>query len=428
MIDFLVCDEIDRIIELGQFQEIQKIFKFMFKEALVKSQKDENFEKFENLRETVEFNGKVIEVYKDDEIEEKKRLTNEEIRQAKFIQAKRRTILVSATLTKVSGTSRMIQNKKFKKYLKKNMKKNSTTNEQIHPKIMDIIKKIKFSNKLKIIDHSKETKGFLPEGLKIYHVECTTEQRMYYLDYLLTDFVNKGLVIIFVNSINASKKIKNILKQLGHSCVDIHSHMRQSQRIKKLESFLTQKRRILISTDVASRGIDVKNVQAVFHYHTPRDLDTFVHRSGRTARINTEGKSIVITDAHDGKRFQKYKRDLGEIHKLDFKPSDVFRNEVLVDKALEIERQEHLLQRREKDRNWERSMAKEVGLDFEADMRDTPKESSIKKQKRELKQMKRYYKQIRKKNEEEHSRQFSSFLSPMDIQQISQNLKKLKKS
>lgn len=45
----------------------------------------------------------------------------------------------------------------------------------------------------------------------------------------------------------------------------------------------------MITTDVASRGIDIKNIESVIHYHTPPDLDTFIHRSGRTARIGEEG-------------------------------------------------------------------------------------------------------------------------------------------
>ena len=73
------------------------------------------------------------------------------------------------------------------------------------------------------------------------------------------------------------------------------------------------KKRILISTDVSSRGIDVKDINYVIHYHTPRDLDTFVHRSGRTARAGREGKAILITDAHDHKRLMRYKKDLGGI-------------------------------------------------------------------------------------------------------------------
>lgn len=56
-----------------------------------------------------------------------------------------------------------------------------------------------------------------------------------------------------------------------------------------MESFSKNKQNILITTDVASRGIDITGINTVIHYHTPPDLDTFIHRSGRTARIGTEG-------------------------------------------------------------------------------------------------------------------------------------------
>jgi len=87
-----------------------------------------------------------------------------------------------------------------------------------------------------------------------------------------------------------------------------------------MEKFLNKKR-ILISTDVSSRGIDVKNVYCVIHYHTPWDIDTFVHRSGRTARAGYSGKTILITDSHDHKRFVKYSKEIGGSMMIDCLPS-----------------------------------------------------------------------------------------------------------
>ena len=81
----------------------------------------------------------------------------------------------------------------------------------------------------------------------------------------------------------------------------------------------------MISTDVSSRGIDIKNIKTVIHYHTPRDLDTFLHRSGRTARNKEEGLSIAVTDPSDHKRLAKYLKDLGNIDLLEFVPSEVFK-------------------------------------------------------------------------------------------------------
>lgn len=101
--------------------------------------------------------------------------------------------------------------------------------------------------------------------------------------------------------------------------------------MKKIESFSEGKKHILVTTDVASRGIDINNIDSVIHYHTPPDLDTFLHRSGRTARIGKEGKSIVITDAHDSKRIIKYQKELGQVTTWDLLPSELFKKKELID-------------------------------------------------------------------------------------------------
>jgi superfamily II DNA/RNA helicase len=66
-----------------------------------------------------------------------------------------------------------------------------------------------------------------------------------------------------------------------------------------------------VSTDVTSRGIDIPNVGVVIHVQSPKDIDSFLHRCGRTARIGNQGKSIIIADADDNRRMLKYSSDLG---------------------------------------------------------------------------------------------------------------------
>ncbi|RHY33580.1 hypothetical protein DYB34_013393 [Aphanomyces astaci] len=72
----------------------------------------------------------------------------------------------------------------------------------------------------------------------------------------------------------------------------LHAEMQQKQRLKKLDQFRAHEKGILIATDVAARGLDIPSVDYVVHYHIPRSAETFVHRSGRTARASKHGLSI----------------------------------------------------------------------------------------------------------------------------------------
>lgn len=80
--------------------------------------------------------------------------------------------------------------------------------------------------------------------------------------------------------------------------------------MKKIDQFRERKVYVMICTDLASRGIDIPEVDLVVHYHLPKDIDTFIHRCGRTARLGREGKCILIADGEDLGRFKKYKADL----------------------------------------------------------------------------------------------------------------------
>lgn len=439
MINFLILDEIDRIIDLGQFKEIKEIFNFFQKTALLKSVNEKDLVEKNKIRETIEFNGQKIEVYDQNEKDfDHDELTKEEINKAKFYQTKRKTILISATLTKLSGTSRMVKNKKFKKMLKKRLKikkkQQKTQNknkihEEMDPKLLEIVQKVKMNNKLKIVDLTKEKEGFLPKELKIIKISCPTDQKVNYLDYILTEIATKELVLIFVNSINACKKLKSILSELSHNCTNIHSHMRQAQRIQRLEQFQNFSKRILISTDLASRGLDIKKLDYVIHYHTPKDLDTFVHRSGRTARCGAKGSSFVVTDPHDHARFVKYQKDLGNVERMDILPSEAFNREELVQRACEIEREQFSISRKEKEKSWIKKVSRDVGLDYE-DFQDegvSLKEKEIRNRKKELKSLRGNFKDMKRIRKINLSKKYSSFISPVDIAAINENMKRFKR-
>ncbi len=132
----------------------------------------------------------------------------------------------------------------------------------------------------------------LPPGLSLRRMLCLSkdrDERLYWVLSLVT-----GRAIVFVNSIRAVAEVTNILTALGLSVEPVHAKMQQRQRLTHLDRFRAAPSGILVATDVAARGLDVPEVAAVIHYHVPRQADTFVHRSGRTARAGKSGLAVAL--------------------------------------------------------------------------------------------------------------------------------------
>ena len=349
---YLVIDEVDRLIELGQFKELKQILTFvdhdytktkngnlaMFNkskdlkkdtdgdeestglkhltdEELIKQIEDQ-IENQDN-NEFVEINGQQIRINDEFTLEKKNKLSQEEMREIQQAKIFRKTYLFSATLTQISWTSRMLNNKKLlssMKSMKNNDKFKNLTDTKEYPKIFDIMRKIRTNYKLEIINCTKSEEEVFPENMEILKVKCVAQEKMIHLYYYL-EKENCLKNIVFCNSVRSSRQVLNILSYCGVKVLGLHSHMQQRQRIKKVEKFQASNEKIvLVTTDVASRGLHVDNVGVVIHFHTPRDYDTFVHRSGRTARMGNAGKVILLEDAHDRKRFAKFQKDV--VHKM----------------------------------------------------------------------------------------------------------------
>lgn len=123
-------------------------------------------------------------------------------------------------------------------------------------------------------------------------IECGAMEKDLYLYYFA--LLYPGRTIVFVNSIDAVKRLQPFLRELGLQATGIHSNMVQKQRLRALEKFRASDDAILIATDVAARGLDIPLIQHVVHYNLPRTADMYVHRSGRTARAGSEGVSVII--------------------------------------------------------------------------------------------------------------------------------------
>lgn len=425
-IKYLVLDEIDRIIELGQFKELKKVFDFIFKFALTSTAKDEGLPKnIQKHDEFVEFEGQKVRVIDEYEFTDDPKLSAEEISRIQKRMKNRRCFLVSATLTHISNTSRMMTNKRFSEKIKK-LKAKNKTDEKINPKLIDAMSKLILNHPMKILDQTSDDQ-LMPKKLRIQKVKCNTDEKIHFLYHFLK--TAEGLTIVFVNSIQAAWKINSILKSLNINSVSINSKMRQGHRIQRLEDFQKSKKTVLVVTDVASRGIDVADVRLVIHYHMPKDFDTFVHRCGRTARADAEGLSLIISDADDHKRFNHYIKDLGaaNLEHIVVSPSELYKTHDLVEQAVKLERESYNLDKKTKANNWIKQAAQEIGFDEfdELDECEEDKEA-INYKKKELKKSKKVHMNELKNYNLSASKKFSTFLSPLDVASINDGLKRVK--
>ena len=110
------------------------------------------------------------------------------------------------------------------------------------------------------------------------------------LEKLLYEY--RGSVLIFTRTKFGAKKITVSVRALGHTAAELHSNRSLNQRREALDGFRNGKYRILVATDIAARGIDVKGIELVLNYDLPTNAEDYVHRIGRTARAGATGHAI----------------------------------------------------------------------------------------------------------------------------------------
>jgi len=119
---------------------------------------------------------------------------------------------------------------------------------------------------------------------------ASPEVKMQLLEKVLND--NRGSVLIFSRTKHGAKKIALAIRQMGHTASEIHSNRTLAQRKMALAGFKSGVYRVLVATDIASRGIDVTGISLVINFDLPDQLDDYVHRIGRTGRAGQTGKAI----------------------------------------------------------------------------------------------------------------------------------------
>jgi ATP-dependent RNA helicase RhlE len=117
---------------------------------------------------------------------------------------------------------------------------------------------------------------------------------------LLNELLNEhaGTVLVFSRTKHGATKLAKKVQDLGHTAAEIHSNRSLGQRRQALDGFKSGKYRVLVATDVASRGIDVPDISVVINYDLPDAAEDYVHRIGRTGRASSHGLAISFA-THD---------------------------------------------------------------------------------------------------------------------------------
>jgi ATP-dependent RNA helicase DDX24/MAK5 len=321
-IKFLVVDEADRLLSEGHFKEVEEIL-----DALDRT------------------------VIEEDEDQDSAMSTS---------QSQRQTLVFSATFHK--GLQQKLATKqRHGKRLDSNLLNNQQSMEYLLRKLSFRDEKPTFID----VNPTSQMATELSESI----VECSAMKKDLYLYSVLTQHSGKK-TLVFTNSIAAVKRITAFLQALKLPAVGLHSTMPQKARLRSLEKFTNQSM-VLIATDVAARGLDIKGIEQVIHYHVPRTADMYVHRSGRTARAEDSGTSVLLCSPDE---VAGVRRLILEVHKTDEPPEIVQLDGRLVHQLTPrvtlAQKITDAMQAKEKTASkdgWLRTAAEELGVDYDSD-------------------------------------------------------------
>ncbi len=155
------------------------------------------------------------------------------------------------------------------------------------------------------------------EGVDHKAYLCYDKQKEKLLNYVIAERKQYDSILIFTST---KRKVSDIVKSLnksGFRAKGISSDLEQIMREEVLTAFKSKRIRILVATDVMSRGIDVKEINLIINYDVPNDAEDYVHRVGRTARRNADGEALTLVNPGDMNKFKRIEQLIqSEIPKL----------------------------------------------------------------------------------------------------------------
>eukprot|EP00298_Acanthocystis_sp_HF-20_P000112 c10135_g1_i1.p1 GENE.c10135_g1_i1~~c10135_g1_i1.p1 ORF type:complete len:246 (-),score=102.13 c10135_g1_i1:14-751(-) len=178
-----------------------------------------------------------------------------------------------------------------------------------------------------------------PKTLKQNYIFFPASDKDCYLTHILNLYAEKTS-LVFVDTCAGAMRLAILLKTIGFSCTSLHANMTQEKRFHSLEKFKSRKCQVLVATDVASRGLDIPNVDLVINYDVPFTPKDYIHRVGRSARAGKNGQAITFLSQFDIEAFQKIEEATGQ--KQEAFPVDEADVKVLLGRVMEAERSTNL--------------------------------------------------------------------------------------
>ena len=249
-----------------------------------------------------------------------------------YLPDDRITLFFSATI--------MQTKEELKKYIGKNNQEeiyyyNNNTDEKLEDILKNNDKRI---NKEKE-DENKKNKKIIPlkiknrinEDVSLKYILVPQKLKEHYLLYLLRNRYKDTNTLIFVNHVKQCDFLYNLCKLFEIKVSHLHSKMTQKNRREDLQKFKGSITNILISTDLASRGLDIRQCDLVINFDIPLSSLTFIHRAGRTGRIGNKGLCISFVSQYDVEVLNGIEEDLD----ADFKEiEDIDQDEIMIGTGL----------------------------------------------------------------------------------------------
>jgi superfamily II DNA/RNA helicase len=168
------------------------------------------------------------------------------------------------------------------------------------PKIKELASKILTNPAEVTTELSKPPEGVLQAAYLTYD-----QQKTPLINGLIADKPECKSILIFTSKKSKVREIVREMKGRGYQVEGISSDLEQSEREEVLLRFRARQTRVLVATDVMSRGIDVKDIDLVINYDVPHDAEDYVHRVGRTARAEATGIALTLVNPTDMFKFRK---------------------------------------------------------------------------------------------------------------------------